>query len=130
MSGDGRGTRGRLRRSAVWVLAGVAVVALVGLVVVLGGVSPWRSPAVARPACDDLPSRAAVAAALADHADLTAQIEAVGAGVQVTRTSPCTSQPDRALVTITYGTSAERVKVDHILTTADGFGVPVELVGG
>jgi hypothetical protein len=68
--------------------------------------------------------------ALAANRDLTARIEAVGPGVRVTRTSPCADQPDRALVTITCRTSIERTRVDHVLTTADGFGVPVVLVEG
>ena len=117
-----------MKRSAVWVMTGAGGVALVGLAIVMGGVGPLHAPDVTRPACSELPSKSAVSTALADHPDLTAQIEAVGAGVHITSTSPCSDQPDRALVTITYGTNAEHAGVDHILTTADGFGVPVELI--
>lgn len=119
-----------MKRRAVWAIAGAVGVTLVGLAIMLGGVVPLRAPDVTRPACSELPSGTAVSSSLADHPDLTAQIEAVGAGVHVTSTSPCSDQPDRALVTITYRTNAERTGVDHILTTADGFGVPVELVKG
>jgi hypothetical protein len=111
-------------------IAGAVGVTVVGLAAVISGVGPLRAADVARPACSDLPSRTAVSTALANHLDLTGQIEAVGAGVHVTSTSPCTDQPERALVTITYSTSAERTGVNHILTTADGFGVPVELANG
>jgi hypothetical protein len=117
-----------MKRTAVSAIVIAIGATVVGLAVVLGVVGPWRTPYVARPACSELPSGSAVDTAFADHRDLTAQIEAVGSGVHVTRTSPCSDQPDRAVVTITYRTSTERAKVDHILTTADGFGVPVELV--
>jgi len=119
-----------MKRPAVWAIVVAVGATVVGLAVVLGGVGPWRTPDVARPACSELPSASAVNSALSGHRDLTAQIEAVGSGVHVTRTSPCSDQPDRALVAITYHTGTERTKVDHLLTTADGFGVPVELVEG
>jgi len=115
-------------RRTVWAIA-VAVAAMVaGLAIVLVGFGALRAPDVSRPACSQLPSKIAVSTALTDHPDLTAQIEAAGAGVHVTSTSPCSDYPDRALVTITYRTKVERTEVDHILTTADGFGVPAELV--
>ena len=118
-----------MKRLAVWAIVVAIGATVIGLaVVLLGGIGPWRTPDVVRPACGELPSGSAVATALAGHRDLTAQIEAVGSGVHVTRRSPCSDQPDRALVTITYRTSSERTKVDDVLTTADGFGVPVELV--
>lgn len=117
-----------MKRPAAWAIAAAVGAAAVGLAVVLGGIGPLTRHDVARPACNQLPSRTEVVAALADHPDLTTQIEAAGDGVHVTSTTPCADQPDRALVTITYRTSSERAKVDHILTTEDGFGVPAELV--
>jgi hypothetical protein len=117
-----------VKRPAAWAIAAAVGAASVGLAVALGGIGPLTGSDVARPACHQLPNRTEVVAALADHPGLTTRIEAAGDGVHVTSTTPCADEPDRALVTITYRTSSERAKVDHILTTQDGFGVPAELV--
>lgn len=117
-----------MTRRVGWVIAVAVVTVAAGLAIVLGGFGILPAPDLGRPACSQLPNKSAVSTALADHPDLAAQIQAAGSGVHVLSTSPCSDQPDRALVTITYRTEEERTKVDHILTTADGFGVPVELV--
>lgn len=116
-----------MRRSTGWfILAAAALLAAV-LAIVFGVTQPLTSPDVARPPCDQLPRQADVAQALDSHRDLVAQIEAIGEPVHVTNDAPCTGQPEKALVTISYHTEDERQAIDHILTTQDGFGVPVQL---
>jgi len=115
------------RPTTLLILAAVSTAA-VGLAVVMGLLGPLTTSDVARPPCEQLPSGSEVAAALDQHTDLTDRIEAAGGGVHVTSTTPCSDLPDRAIVTVIYRTNAERTRVDHILTTEDGFGVPVELV--
>jgi hypothetical protein len=81
----------------------------------------------ARPPCEQLPDKASVVAAVAAHGDMVTQIQHVGPGVRVEVTTPCTGQPDRAIVSIKYATDAEWQDVDAILRH-EGFGVAAELV--
>lgn len=81
----------------------------------------------ARPPCEQLPDRQAVVDAVASHEALVARIHEVGPGVKVDVATPCSGQPDRAIVTITYATDAEWKGVDSIIRD-EGFGVAVELV--
>lgn len=116
-----------MKRSTGWlVLIGAALLAA-ALAVVLGVIQPLTSPDVARPPCDQLPHRADVARALDGNRALVDQIEATGGTVHVTNDTPCADQPDKALVMISYHSEDEREAIDRILTTQDGFGVPVQL---
>ena len=117
-----------MKRPIVMTLLAAVALLLVGLAVMSGAIRLPGSSDDARPPCDQLPKQEQAANAVAVHADLVTRIKAVGNGVKVETTRPCQDQPDKGLVTITYGTSAERDNVRTILTTADGFGVPVQLV--
>lgn len=116
-----------MRRSTGWLILTAAALLAAVLAIVFGVIQPLTSPDVARPPCDQLPQQTDVAQALDSNRDLVTQIEAIGETVHVTNDTPCTDQPDKALVTISYHTEDERHAIDHILTTQDGFGVPVQL---
>jgi hypothetical protein len=81
----------------------------------------------ARPACGALPSRAEVDKAIVSHAELVAQIRAVGTSVTVETEQPCDTPRDRALVLVTYSGNDQYEHIDSILTKSAGFGVPVQL---
>ena len=116
-----------MKRPIVMTLLAAVAVLLVGVAVLSGAIRVPGSSDDAHPPCDQLPQQEQAAHAVAVHADLVARIKAVGAGVKVEPTRPCQDQPDKGLVTITDGTSAERDSVKTILTKTDGFGVPVQL---
>ena len=126
----GRTSRSAGRRSPARLL----VLCLLGGLLVVGvglasGVLPVpRGQDAGRPPCEELPDRAAVAAAVEAHQPLVARIREAGPGVQVTVATPCAEHPDRGLVAIRYASSAERERVDAVLTREAGFGVPVQLV--
>ena len=103
------------------------VLLLVGPSVIAGVIPLPRGHDSARPACAQLPSRKAVADAMASRADLVARIQEVGPGVKVEIATPCAEQPDRALISIKYTTSTEQRGVDAILRQ-ERFGVAIELV--
>jgi hypothetical protein len=114
----------------------VLLLCLFGALLIVGagvafGVAPLSGGREsARPPCEQLPDRKAVADAVASHEDLVARVENVGSGVKVDVATPCEGQPDKAIVRIEYTTDAEWEGVNAILQREDGFGVPVELVSG
>jgi hypothetical protein len=110
----------------------LAVVLIVGAGLLTGGLVAGVGPLSrghdsARPPCEQLPDKQAVVDAVASHEDLVTRIREVGPGVKVEVATPCDDQPDRAIVSITYTTDAEREGVDAILGQ-EGFGVAAELV--
>ena len=111
-------------RVALLIVAAVALVVTTVVIVAAGLVGNPESGGVP---CDQLPSVRDVDDALAAHADLVDRIDDTGA--DIARATPCPDGPDRALVVVTYQSQAQRDAVDAILVNADGFGVPVELVG-
>lgn len=110
-----------------------AGIATLLIVVAIGGVLagvvpiPFLSTSAGRPACSQLPSSADVARAMQTHRAFIAEIEKTGSGVRVMNQSPCRGR-DRALISITVGSAAERAAVDALLRDGDGFGVPAELI--
>ena len=117
-----------MKRPIVMTLLTAVAVLLVSLAVLSGAIRRPRSSDDARPPCDQLPQQEQAANAVTVHADLVERIKAVGDGVKVESTRPCQDQPRKGLVTITYGTSAERDGVTTVLAKTDGLGVPVQLV--
>ncbi len=77
-------------------------------------------------ACEDLPERVEVEAALQEHAELERRIEAVGDRVNVFVAKPCESHPDRAEIEVQYPGGDDRQRIEDILKEED-FGVPVTL---
>ncbi|MFI9630881.1 hypothetical protein [Streptomyces sp. NPDC052042] len=115
-------TKCRIRRG----LIAAVVVLVVGLVaagaLVLKGILPLGG-GTTHPPCDQLPNASQAQAALAANPDLVAQLTSQGPGVAVRVDSP--GCKDRALVEVTYRTADERAGIDAVLTSEDGFGVPV-----
>ncbi|MFF9322970.1 hypothetical protein ACF1BP_37075 [Streptomyces sp. NPDC014735] len=109
------------------VLAAV-VVLVVGLVaagaLVLNGILPLGG-GTTHPPCNQLPNASQAQAALAANPDLVAQLTDQGPGVAVRVDSPGCKDRNRALVEVTYRTADERAGIDAVLTSEDGFGVPV-----
>lgn len=105
----------------------------VGLLVVaayaLGTFPQLRARDSAQPPCERLPTRTAVADAVAAHEALVTRMKGVGAGVRVDVITACQGPPDGALVSVTYATDSERNALDAILQE-ESFGVPVEVVSG
>lgn len=120
----------RSRRSTRRVATVLVIIAVLAALVVafVRGYLPTGSSA-AHPPCEQLPTAEAVHAALDEHAALVEAIEATGPGVTVSRGTPCDDGEDRALVEVTYANDTERDRITDILSTQDGFGVPVYVHG-
>lgn len=113
-----------------WKALSICVVTAALLVAVglsLHVIRPPVGQATAQLPCDQLSGRAAVVDALAKHDDLAKRLKAAGSGVSVSVATPCTNEPDRALIVIKYKANAEESSVNEIMKN-DGFGVPAELV--
>lgn len=106
---------------------GVLLIAGAGLATGVVPLSGGRDSA--RPPCEKLPDKESVEEAVASHEDLVTRIEDVGSGVNVGVATPCEGQPDKAIISIEYETDDEWEGVNDVLMQAEGFGVPVELVG-
>jgi hypothetical protein len=112
--------------SKIAIGAATAVLIGAGVAVAFGGVLPRSSDA--HPPCEDLPTAAEAAAALAENQALANDIEALGQDISVRVGSPCPHEQDHALIIVTYGSEAEREAIGRLLERREGFGVPVHLV--
>jgi hypothetical protein len=116
-----------LNRGSVFLVCLVGTLLIVGAVLLSGVVPLSRGHDSARPPCEQLPDRQLVADVVASHEDLVTPIRNVGPGVKIVIATPCESQPDRAIVSITYTTEKEWEGV-HAILGQEGFGVAVGLV--
>jgi len=116
------------RRRVVAALASLAGLIAVGAVLLVSGVLSVGRSQDSRPSCEQLPSRAAVEAALSAHRELVNRLTALGPGVTVNVLTPCAGQPQRALVGVIAGTRAEQDAVRRVLTQETGFGVPAQVL--
>lgn len=112
-----------------YALIGMLALMLVG---VLAAGSPalldrWRGQRESTlPPCSALPTSRAVESALAQNADLAAQLRAAGGSVTVHVSHPC-GRDDRAAVAVEC-LDEDCARVGDILTGSAGFGVPVKVV--
>ncbi|WP_091293478.1 hypothetical protein [Amycolatopsis xylanica] len=115
-------------KPALLFVAGVAAVAVVGVggAVLTGFPAGLQGHQYAIPACDQLPSRAQVTQAIADHARLYDQLVQAGSGVEVVAGRPC-PDPDKSVVAVRVISSGEESAANDILGKATGFGVPATI---
>lgn len=117
-------------KRAISALIALGAAALLAAVLFGTGVVPVPGQQAApHPPCEELPTRAEVEDALITHDDLVREIQAVGAKVQIDVGTPCSDEPDRALVRITYTEGADRDRIDNVMSKS-GFGVPAQVAGG
>lgn len=102
----------------------VALLVIGGAFALLNGWIPMSRDT--HPPCDQLPSQAEAAEALASHEDLAGEIKALGDDITVGVGKPCPGQ-DRGLVMVSYDTKSERNAIADLLSRREGFGVPVHL---
>lgn len=111
-------------------LIALGAAALLAVVLFATGIVPVPGQEAApHPPCQDLPTRAEVTDALTTHDDLVREIQAVGAQVQVDVGAPCSNEPDRALVRITYNEADDRDRINDVMSKS-GFGVPAQVEKG
>jgi hypothetical protein len=111
-----------MTRKRVVLIAAAAVTAL-AVLAWLGFFNRLVGENVAHPPCEQLPSRADVAQAIAEHNSLADRLTAVGDGVEVIVGNPC-PDPDQALVMVRVATAKDEASVREVLGNSDGFGVP------
>lgn len=116
----------RKRMTLVGAGAAVAVVILVFLVVVKGYFIGPILGGYTHPPCEQLPSKAEVSQAIAEHTSLVNKLIAVGDNVKVIAETPCPDH-NRALVAIQVATAQQEASVRDILRNSDGFGVPATI---
>src|SRR5690625_1679495 len=79
------------------------------------------------PPCDKLPTVEESAQALVSNKDYAENIMALGDQIEVKVGTPCGDDQDRGLIKVIYGTKAERSKIIELISSRDGFGVPIHL---
>ncbi|WP_086823754.1 hypothetical protein [Allokutzneria sp. NRRL B-24872] len=106
------------------VLIAVALVAVVVAVLAwLGVFNRLFGDGYSAPACEQLPTRAEATQAMSRNGGLAQKLAAVGPGVEVAVSTPC-SDSNRALVVVRVGTGEEEAAARSVLRESDGFGVP------
>lgn len=76
--------------------------------------------------CSMLQSPDEVSQALANHEDLTHRFEGIGEGVEVSQTSACDGE--KAIISISYVSDAEKDSIERLLADGPYYGSAVELV--
>lgn len=109
-----------MRRAWAFVAGGAVI--LVVVLAATGYLGGWLGGA-GDPECGELPSRVKAQRALDDHADLVRKLSEVGAGVEVSISTPC-PQPDAALVVVRVADASEESRARELLSEGDGLGVP------
>ncbi|MFE7482167.1 hypothetical protein [Streptomyces sp. NPDC057552] len=107
---------------------GIALVLVVAVAAVLFVRGMVGTSEAAHPPCDQLPAAAEVTRALAEHRALAEEITALGKGVGVGAYNPCSEKEDRGLIRVTYGSDSEQRAIQDLISTRDGFGVPLYVV--
>lgn len=82
------------------------------------------------PPCDQLMTKSQVQQTLRDHADFASRIRAVGSDITIRIVTPCTDQPDKALVNVQYGSDDEKAKIDDVFAHGSGFGTAATVTKG
>jgi hypothetical protein len=111
-------------RKVIIAISVVLVVGIAGLLII-NGISAKEK--YAYPPCDQLPKTAEVQDALNQHPDLAIKIASGGQNIHVRVGHPCSTDPDAALIEVTYSTEQEEAHIRDTLMHADGFGVPTTL---
>ena len=114
----------KTRRGLFAALAFVIVGGLAAGAMALGGNFPLGGGDT-HPPCDQLPTAAEARDGLDSNPGLVSQLTAAGPGVSVGVDSPGCDNVNQSLIDVTYSTGEERDLIDAVLTSSDGFGVPV-----
>jgi hypothetical protein len=110
-----------IRTAAIVVIGLAGVAALVFAAGVIGGLFPIGTSAFT--SCDELATRERVVAALASHRELADAVRAQGDTVTVGVGTPCSDQPDGALIEVGYTKDDELRRISDLLSVEDGFGI-------
>lgn len=111
----------------------IIISVIVGLLLLAGAfafINGWitTSPKDTHPPCDQLPTVAEATAALDNHRNFAKEIEKLGDGIKVEVGKPCSDDQERGLVLVRYDSKSERDAINNLLSSSEGFGVPVHLV--
>lgn len=114
----------RWSKGVRWGISVLVLVAIIAAAFVY--IQHQRQVADPKNNCSMLLSPDEVSQALATHEDLTDRFEGMGEGVQVYQTSACDGE--KAIISITYGSDAEKESIEQLLADGPYYGSAVELV--
>jgi hypothetical protein len=100
---------------------------ILGIFLYLNGWISISGSKETHPPCEQLPSSSEVTKALDNHQDLSEEIQGISDAVTVENGSPCNEDENQSLVLIKYASEEEHDSIQEILSSNDGFGVPVHL---
>lgn len=112
-----------MKRKRILLIGGALAVVGVAALALMGIFNPLLSGSHKSPPCEQLPAKAQVTQAIAQHADLVGRLSGVGDGVDVTVEEPCPNQ-DKAFVKVSVATQEQETSARDVLGKSNGFGVP------